>query len=98
LKDPTPLIDTAARAADVALLVVYGGVAAFFIYRFVRHRRMASVGVALLPMGWIVVALYDLNLIADGSSFVRWCGVAVGLLVLTSVFRAEQVDPEGPSQ
>ena len=79
------------RLADVALLVVYGAVSGFFISRALDgrrlvQRRLASVGVALLPTGWFVVAAWDLGLFAPlPSGAVRWFGVAVGLFLLTRV-------------
>jgi hypothetical protein len=77
--------------ADISLLVVYGAVAAFFASRALDGRRLlarrlASVGVALLPMGWILLAAWDLGLWAPGSSgLVRWFGVGFGLFLLTRV-------------
>lgn len=82
-----------ARAADVALLAVYGGVSAFFCYRFARHRRLASLGVACLPLGWFVVALWGLHIVEPHPlAALRWLGVVLGLLLLAAVIYAEARD------
>jgi hypothetical protein len=74
------------RLADVALLVVYGAVAGFFLSRAldIRRllaRRLASLGVALLPAGWFLVAAWGLGIWVPGWA-ARWCGVAFGLYLL----------------
>ena len=39
------------KIADIAILLVYGGVMAYFVSRFARFRRWPSLGVAMLPIG-----------------------------------------------
>lgn len=85
------------RAASVGLLLVYGAVVLFFLYRFARHRRPPSVGVALLPGGWITLALWRLALITSAVlELIAWCGVVAGAVLLHLVVVAERVDPDGP--
>lgn len=72
--------------ADFALLVVYGGVVVYFLRRFVVYRRWPSLGVALLPCGWIVVAVAGVQTFAA----VKWAGVGAGLLLLGLVLDADR--------
>lgn len=88
---------TAAEAASVCLLLVYGGVITFFLLRWVRFRKPPSLGVAMLPTGWILVALWDLGILYPHPAGVfRWCGVVAGVWLLWSAFRAERVTERQP--
>lgn len=85
-----PQSANAATAADVALAVVYGGVIVFFLYRWFAHKKAASFGIALMSAGWIILALSDLGYVSrHPTGWLRWIGAAVGVYLLTSVFRAE---------
>lgn len=75
--------------ADLALLFVYGAVIIYFVGRWVRFRVAASLGVALLPMGWIVLALHAF---APVESAVKWAGVGAGLALLVLVLQADRGD------
>lgn len=80
-----------AAAADVCLLLVYGAVIGFFLLRWVRFRRTPSLGVAMLPAGWVLVALWDLGILSPHPMGLwRWMGVAFGVWLLASAFRAER--------
>lgn len=76
--------------ADVGLLLVYGGVILFFVLRYVRFRKAPSIGVALLPLGWIFLALINLQILSGTDGLVSWCGVVIGCFLLVSVLRAER--------
>jgi hypothetical protein len=81
------------RLADVALLVVYGAVSSFFCWRYLAPDggRVASLGIALMPSGWFVVACWDLGVWHPHPlGLVRWAGVAFGVFLLTSVMRNER--------
>ena len=73
--------------ADVGLLLVYGGVVAYFASRFLRFRMWPSLGVALLPSGWIVVAL-----LREPPEPLKWCGIALGAALLVLVLHADRGD------
>jgi hypothetical protein len=78
------------RTADVFLLLVYGAVIFFFLWRFFRRRRLPSLFVALMPTGWVLVALFDLRIMEPHPTAVfRWGGVVVGTLLLWSVVKSE---------
>lgn len=83
---PRPKNGARVAAADLALLLVYGGVVVYFLRRFVVFRRWPSLGVALLPCGWIVVAVAGVRTFAA----VKWAGVAAGLLLLGLVLEADR--------
>ena len=87
-----------ARAADVALLLIYGSVCFFFILRFALHRRPPSIGIALLPLGWIAISVHRLDLIDDDAlTIFSWLGVGAGAFLLTVIVLGEARDPEGPT-
>lgn len=88
---------TRSAAADVALLLAYGGVSCFFVYRFVRNRRPSSLACALLPSGWVVIACLDLGFFVL-HTWLKWAGVCVGLVALHFLFRAEVMDPADPKR
>jgi len=83
--------------ADVALLVVHGAVAGFFILRALEPnrllpRRLASLGVALLPTGWLVVAAWQLGVFRPNPSvFIRWFGVCLGVYLLSRVHATQRL-------
>jgi hypothetical protein len=75
-------------------LLIYGAVIFFFLYRYAVHRQLASVGIALLPIGWIALALWRLQLFSDGSlALIAWAGVLIGAFLLTVVVRTDRNDP-----
>ena len=75
--------------ADVGLLFVYGAVVAYFVSRYLRHRVAASLGVALLPSGWIALAL---GLQTSVLEQVKWAGVGAGIVLLVLVLQADRGD------
>lgn len=77
-------------AADCALLVVYGAVAAFFFSRYLRHHRLPSIGVALLSLGWILFAATDLGLF--DTALERWVGVPTGIFLLSTAWWLDTKD------
>lgn len=86
-------------AADVALIFVYGAVAFFFLVRFLRFRKWPSFYLAIsAPLGWLQLSLWDLGVMEpiEGAPL-RWLGVLVGGLMLTSVVRWDKLDPPDPA-
>lgn len=77
--------------ADVGLLLVYGAVVAYFVSRFLRHRVAASLGVALLPSGWIALAL---GLQTSALEGVKWVGIGAGVALLVLVLQADRGDKQ----
>ncbi|MCC6178799.1 MAG: hypothetical protein WAZ94_15315 [Phycisphaerales bacterium] len=75
--------------ADVAILLVYGGVMAYFVSRFARFWRWPSLGVAMLPIGWVLLALEEhaAERVVDAT---KWAGVGAGLLLLFMVLAADR--------
>lgn len=85
-------------AADVALIFIYGAVFFFFFVRFLRYRKWPSFYLALsAPMGWVLLSLWDLGIMEpiEGAPL-RWLGVLMGMLMLTSVVRWDKLDPPDP--
>lgn len=75
--------------ADLALLVVYLCVVVYFLQRFSRFRKPPSLGIALLPTGWLILALaHDLN--RPIMVTLKWVGVLIGVALLASVIYADR--------
>ena len=73
---------------DVAILIVYSAIFFFFLRRFVLRLKPQSLGVALLPSGWVVLALDDVFK-ARTLGAVKWFGILAGTLLFASLIRIE---------
>ncbi len=81
------------QIADVALLITYAAVTSYFLRRFYLKRKPPSLYIALLPMGWVVLAIHRHD--EAWLPLVKWCGVALGLLLMLAVFKTDRAEP-GP--
>lgn len=75
---------------------MYGAVFFFFFVRFVYLRKWSSLLLAMTsPIGWVLVALWDLGLMTPlPSAPARWLGVVSGVMLLHSVVKLERQNPE----
>lgn len=73
----------ASHASDIAVLFVHSAVVSAMLWRFWHTRRPPTLVMAALPLGWILVALWDLDIL-DPLPFglIRWLGVLLGAYVL----------------
>lgn len=77
--------------ADVLLLIVYSAVAIYFVGRYARFRKLPSLGIALLPAGWILIGIRGMT----GGPIpvtIKLLGAAAGILLLASVLMADRRD------
>ena len=79
------------ESADVALLCVYAFVVVYFLRRFMRFRKLPSLGIALLPTGWVLLALSS-GIPSDDLRAMKWLGVALGVLLIASVTHADRTE------
>jgi hypothetical protein len=79
------------EAADVALLLVYAFVVVYFLRRFVRYRKLPSLGIALLPTGWVLLALSS-GISGDWLRTMKWLGVLLGVGLMASVTHADKLE------
>lgn len=77
------------EAVNGVLLAVYAGTVLYFLRRFLQRRRWASLGVAMLPLGWVVVAIEG-TLHMRAAMEVKLVGAALGLLLLWLVLSADR--------
>lgn len=79
------------ESVDVALIIVYGFVAAYFLRRFVLFRKWPSVAIAFLPLGWVVLAVEDpLEVRFHGwLSLIKMLGLCLGFLLILTVVQAD---------
>lgn len=77
------------EAADVAILVVYAFVVGYFLRRFWRFRKPPSLGIALLPIGWVLLALHH-RIMRDELLALKWGGVLLGVALIVSVTHADR--------
>lgn len=75
--------------ADTALVAVYAFIALYFLRRFIRYRKWPSLGIALMPMGWIALALQG-RMLAPALDGVKWIGVGLGVALIVSVTMADR--------
>lgn len=78
-----------AALAESVALAVNAALCLYFAGRFARFRFPASLGVAFLPVGWIVFAL-------DVETFARevllWVAAGAGFVLLVLVLAADRGD------
>lgn len=77
--------------ADVALMIVYAFVVIYFLRRFFRYRKWPSLGIALLPTGWVLLALSS-GIQPDDLTTMKWCGVVLGVALIASVTHADSTE------
>ncbi len=84
------------KVVDVALLVIYLFVFVYFMKRLVRFRKWPSLFIALLPMGWVVLALEDSmqDDLQRTITVVKWTGFAMGFLLMMAVTHADRTGPD----
>lgn len=79
------------QTANAGLLLVYGAVGFFYLWRYLRLRMFPSLFIALtLPTGWVMVALLGLGIWQPPpSGWPQWGGALLGCLLLVSCLRLE---------
>jgi hypothetical protein len=82
-------------------LIIYGAAGFFFSARYLQLRKPPSLYLAVtLPLGWVLLAVKTLRLFADGPYWVldalEWLGIAVGVVMLSSLVRWDKLDPPKP--
>jgi hypothetical protein len=70
-------------------MAVHAAVFLYFLWRFIRFRYPASLGVALLPVGWIAFAL---RVETFAREALLWAGAGCGFVLLVLVLRADRGD------
>jgi hypothetical protein len=84
---PTP----AELTATVALLVTYGCIVGFFVYRYFKAGAAPSLGVALIGSRWVSEAAHDLARVHHSPTVVeRWMGVLMGLFLLATAWAMDR--------
>lgn len=80
-------------APDLALLFVYAFVVIYFLRRFARFGKLPSLGIALLPMGWVLLALAP-GIQQPIMITAKWVGVLFGVLLIVSVTHTDRIEQE----
>ena len=75
--------------AEIVALWVHGLLVAYFLWRFIRFRFAASLGVAMLPLGWVALSLSVETFARDA---VLLFGAASGAVLLVLVLLADRGD------
>lgn len=76
-------------SADIAVILVYAFVSLYFLSRFLVYRKWPSLGIALMPMGWITLALAS-QIQPPALEGVKWTGVGLGVALIVSVLLADR--------
>lgn len=74
---------TVSRAIEGVAVVLWGGVFAYFLRRFAYRKKLISVGIAVMSLGWILVALLSVQL------WLKLTAVAAGFFLWWTVVRVE---------
>lgn len=48
------------KNSSILLILLWGAVSGYFVARWVRHRKIVSIGMAVMALGWPWVAAPDL--------------------------------------
>lgn len=85
------------EAPDIALLVVYAYVVIYFLRRFVRFGKLPSLGIAVLPAGWVLLALAR-EISMSTMLAMKWVGVFFGVMLVASVWHTDRVEKPEPKK
>ena len=92
---------SAALAADIVLIWVYGAIGGSFIERAMLPGRLpvwrlASLGISLMSMGWTLLPLMDFGLVGAGGLLVlRFLGIAFGVFLLSRLIAGRRREAPG---
>lgn len=85
LEEPQPSPSAVTRTVDSLLLMAVGCVFFYFaVLRWPRYRKVPSLFIALIPLGWVMPEL--------PFSVDRWIGLAICVALLQSSTRADRTD------
>ena len=78
-----------------AIVLCYGLAAAYFLWRFNLKRRLTSLALALVCLGWPVAAARELKLLPRDFGATPLYGIAflVGVLLVVAILRNEAQQP-----
>jgi hypothetical protein len=81
---------TSEQISGCGLLVIYGAVIGFFVFRFVRRRRPTSLWICAVSLGWALAACMSLGIVEQmAANILCWAGLVVGVCTLWSGVAAE---------
>lgn len=78
------------RIADVIVVLQWAAVSAYFIRRFIRHRKLVSLSLAAMSLGWLAIGL---GTVAPAIIFKSFA-IVLGAFVWFSIWRVERVRPD----
>lgn len=82
---PAPL----ATSLDLLAVALWLGVAGYFVNRFVKHRRLVSISLSLMSLGWAILGLTR----GMPSSHYFWLdclSFGLGLFMVYAIVRVER--------
>jgi CHASE2 domain-containing sensor protein len=83
-------------AADAAIVLEWGAVSGYFLWRWFRHRRLVSFCLAAMALGWLLMGLLEAR--EPHVVPVKAAALGLGLVLWYSIWRVERAESkkEGP--
>ena len=83
-----------ARSADGLVVLLWAAVAGYFVRRYVQHRRIVSLALATMALGWLYIGLEDSLSERFPVAAVKAVAVILGVMVWYAIWRVEATSPE----
>jgi len=79
------------KLSDAAILLEWGGVFIYFLRRFVKMRKVVSLALAGMSLGWLILGLGDISLrLSHGFEALKVLALGLGAFLWWSVWRVEK--------
>lgn len=72
------------------VLILWGSVSGFHLWRFITRRRAVSFTVALYPLGWVVFSARELKILPREYA-IPWVALALSVGVLAVILIIAQI-------
>lgn len=84
-----------ARSADGLVVLLWAAVAGYFFRRWLQMRRLVSIALAAMALGWVYIGIEDALPDTFPSSPAKGLAIALGILLWYAIWRVERIDHAG---
>lgn len=78
------------KIVDLVIALEWLGVAAYFVRRFMLNRRLVSLALAVMGLGWGVAGISDRAVVASNVMVVKIASLIFGILIWFSIWQVER--------